>query len=449
MRPFRTKTVSSNSLFGRLAQDLSRAWLRGTLVRGETNQVRDLVFQANVKVADIKKIQPGKLPDTLKGTIRLKGVVSGKRESADFRIHADLKALKIKIPDVINKPEGMPASFNIQGKLQDQRIITLDQATLTLPHLAFSGKGTFDTGDPYSIKANVESTPISLASIPEDVLFGIKKFQSGELTLALDVEGEGTDWRAWEINGSGELRNAITENDSPDDPIHQVSVEVSLTQGQDELRFIIEAIRIKNILPFLGIAQYPFEGTVWANGVLRGRIEPDQELLPTISGNMEILTKEGIIHGEAVLAKILSLVNFPSLISGDVEFDQDNIPFDSITADIDVAKGILHTENYVLQSPTILLSGVGKYDLPADQMDFVIAVSPFGSFTNLIEDIPLINRLFGAKLLTVFFEVKGPAKNPDIRPLPLEAIEVDTRNLFNQSVEALKGTVSSPQKEEE
>ena len=107
-----------------------------------------------------------------------------------------------------------------------------------------------------------------------------------------------------------------------------------MTQGQDELRFNIEAIRIKNILPFLGIDEYPIEGTVWANGVLRGRVEPDQELLPTISGKIKILTKEGIIHAEATLAKILSLVNFPSIIAGDLEFDQDNIPFDSITADI-------------------------------------------------------------------------------------------------------------------
>ena len=106
-------------------------------------------------------------------------------------------------------------------------------------------------------------------------------------------------------------------------------------------------------------------------------------------------------------------------------------------------------KNYILQSPIVMLSAVGKYDLPADQMDFVVAASPLGPYRNVVEDIPLVNRLFGENFLAVFFEVKGPTKNPDVRPLPLESVGIETQEWFDQSMKAMKGAVSSLEEEVE
>jgi hypothetical protein len=437
--------MSISDFSGRMRE--SRASLGGILDWRKGTLFKDLLFQANVKSADIKKIRPGILPDALQGTFQLNGIVFGQHDSPRYRIQANLKEIDLNIPDVIHKPRGMPASFKVHGKLQHQKVIILDYAEFHLPSVSLSGQGTFDTRAPFTISASLESTPISLASIPEEILFGVKKFQSGDLILALEVEGRGTDWRGWQMNGSAQLNNVITGDDAPDDPITTLSVDVSLTQDQDELRFLMEAIPIKNILPLLGITEYPLEGEVYGNGLLQGRLEPDQDLIPTLSGNMTLLINEGIVHGGAVLPKILSFMNFPSLISGEVQFDQENIPFDSISTDIDVAKGIFHTENFILKSPIVMLSAVGKYDLPADQMDFVVAASPLGPYRNVVEDIPLVNRLIGENFLAVFYEVKGPPQNPDIQPMPLESMEAGTKQLFQQSMEALKDAVPLPEEE--
>jgi len=435
--------LSLTDFSGRMRE--SWASLGGVLDWEKKDPSLNMEFQANVKAADIKKVRPGILPDNLQGTIQLNGVVFGPHDSPSYRIHADLKETGLIIPNVIHKPRGMENSFKVRGKLEQQKIIILDQAEFRLPHVALFGKGTFDTRDPFTIKANMESTSISLASIPEEVLFGVKKFKSGDLTVALDVEGTGTDWRGWQLNGSTQLNNVATEDDAPDDPVTNISVELHLTEEGDQLRFFMEAIPIKNILPFLGIAESPIEGEIWGNGNLQGRIEPDQDLLPTISGAMKLLIKDGIVHSGAVLPKLLSVMNFPSLISGDMEYDRENIPFDSISTDIEVVEGVCHTENYILQSPILVLTGVGQYDLPADQLDFVAGVSPLGSYRNYVEHIPLVTTLFGEKLLTVFFEVKGPPKEPDIQPMPLESMSMGTKQLFQRSMKAMTDVVPLPE----
>ena len=437
-------TLSISNLSGRMGRSL--ASLSGRLAWGKGSLFHDVVFQANVDSADFKKIQPGILPESLQGALQLNGVVFGQKDTPRYRIEADLQGIDLNIPNVIHKPRGMPASLKAHGKLQDTKIIILDRAEFHLPHFALSGKGTFDIRDPFALTASLKSAPVSLASLPEDMLFGIKKFQSGDLTLSLDVEGTGTDWRGWQIIGSTQLTKVITGKDAPDDPIHQLSVDASLNQDQGKLSFFMEAIPIKNILPVLGINEFPVEGTVWGNGQLEGILAPDQDLTPTLHGNLHLLFRNGIVHGGHALPKILSLMNFPSLIAGDVKWDQNNIPYDSISADYKVEKGILRTENYVLRSPIVILSAAGKYDLPADQIDFVVVASPLGSYRNLVEGIPLATSLFGENLLAVSFEAKGPLKDPKVTPLPIQSMGVGTKHLFDVSTEVLKGAVTLPQK---
>ena len=108
-------TLNFSDVSGRIRD--SQARLQGSLIMGETNRFRDLVFQANVKVADIKKIQPGKLPDALEGSIQLKGAVFGKHDSPDFRSSGGSQSFEqSRFPMSFNKPDGMPASIQYSRK---------------------------------------------------------------------------------------------------------------------------------------------------------------------------------------------------------------------------------------------------------------------------------------------------------------------------------------------
>ena len=425
----------------------SQARLQGTIGLGETPTFRDVLLEGQVETIDIRKIQPGIVPDALQGAILVKAVISGNHHSPDFRVHADLKEVQLDFPDVIHKPAGMPASFQSGGKIQDQTIIIVDHAELDLPHLELFGKGTFNTGDTFGVEATVESAPVSLVSLPEKMLFGIKKFKSGDIALALNVNGTGNDWRGWKINGTAKLNDMAEVSDSPDEPMGNVSIDVKLDRGNDELNFQLEAIPIKNIAALASITEPALEGDLWVNGVLNGRIEPNRDPIPTLQGQINLLVKEGNIHPGKVLSRILSYLNLPSLLKGEVNFDQNTLPFTSLTGDIEVEKGILHTENLIINSPILMLSSMGEHDIGADQSDFVVAASPLGSYTKILKNLPLVNKLFSegdTQLLTVFFEVKGPHQKPTVRPLPFKSVKAGAKGLIDLGLKALKDTAKLP-----
>ena len=430
-----------SELSGQIGQ--SQAHLQGTIGLGKTPTFRDVVLEGHVETIDVRKLQPGIIPDALQGAIQLKAVFSGHHHSPDFRVHADLKEIQLDLPDVIHKPAGLPASFQSGGKIQNRQIIIVDHAELDLPHLELFGKGTVNTGDSFGIAAKVETAPVSLVSLPEKMLFGIKKFQSGDLSLAIAVDGTGKDWRRWNIDGSARLHDMAEVSAAPEEPTGNASIDLKLNQGNDELKFELEAIPVKNIAALGGITDPALEGDLWANGVLKGRIEPNRDPIPTLQGQINLLVKEGDIHPGKVLSRILSYLNLPSLLKGEVNFDQNTLPFTSLTGDIEVEKGVLHTENLIVQSPILMLSSMGEHDLGADQSDFIVAASPLGSYTKFLKNLPLVNRLFGegdTQLLTVFFEVKGPPQNPSVRPLPFKSVKANAQGLIDLGLKALKDT---------
>ena len=437
--------LSISEISGQIGK--SQARMQGTIGLGEAQTFRDVVLDGHVETIDIKKIRPGIVPDALQGAIQLRAVISGNHDSPDFTVHADLKDVQLDFPDVIHKPAGMPASFQSGGKIQNQRIIIVDHAELDLPHLELFGKGTFNTGDTFGVEATVESAPVSLVSLPEKMLFGIKKFKSGDLALALNVNGTGNDWRGWKINGTAKLNDMAEVSDSPEEPMGNVSIDLKLDQGNDELNFELEAIPVKNLAALAGITEQNLEGPLWMKGTLQGRVEPNKDPIPTLKGKVNLSVKEGTIHPGKALSRILSYINLPSLIKGDVKFDQNTLPFTSFTGDIDVENGILHTENLVLHSPVLMVSTMGDHDLAADRIDLVVAASPLGSYTKILKGIPLVNKLFGGggeQLITVFFEVKGATQDPSVRPLPFKSVKEQAKVLIDLSVDTLNNAVSLP-----
>ena len=215
-----------SSLSGEIGQ--SQVALRGTIGRGEPPTFQNVELRARMQTTDLNKIQPGAIPETFQGTVQLGAVVTGERDSPDLNVRVDLKKLELEIPNVIHKPVGMPASFEFEGNLQEQRLLTVHQATLDLPHLNIAGEGTFDTSAPFAINATMETAPVSLASLPEEMLFGVEKFRTGDLTLAIDVNGTGVDWRGWNIQGSASLKDVVTTDSAQDDQPSNLFIDLRL-----------------------------------------------------------------------------------------------------------------------------------------------------------------------------------------------------------------------------
>jgi len=71
------------------------------------------------------------------------------------------------------------------------------------------------------------------------------------------------------------------------------------------------------------------------------------------------------------------------------------------------------------------MTGVGKIDVPKDELDFVLAVRPFAGLDTALSYIPLLGRGVAAiknSFLVASFNIQGPIDNPTITPAPLSTL---------------------------
>jgi uncharacterized protein YhdP len=135
------------------------------------------------------------------------------------------------------------------------------------------------------------------------------------------------------------------------------------------------------------------------------------------------------------------------LLQGKMDLEKDGLPFDKITAAILVRNGRVESENIVVNSPVLKITAAGNYDLPTDQLDFVVAVSPFGSYSELLKSIPLFGKLLAGErkgLATALFQVKGSIQDPDVTYLSLQSLTAGLSGLAQLAVDVLKNIVMLP-----
>ncbi len=123
------------------------------------------------------------------------------------------------------------------------------------------------------------------------------------------------------------------------------------------------------------------------------------------------------------------------------------MPFDKINGTVSIQNGILATKNLVIDSPVIKISSAGTYVIPADELDLTVVVSPFGSYTKLLQGIPLFGRLLAGErkgFTTAFFDVKGPLKDPQIVNRPMKSVGAGLSGLGQLAFDVLRNTLMLP-----
>jgi len=77
----------------------------------------------------------------------------------------------------------------------------------------------------------------------------------------------------------------------------------------------------------------------------------------------------------------------------------------------------------VMKSPVFNAVGTGKLDLVHGMVDLDLGIHPLGTVDALVSKVPLVGYILtgeGKSLLTYYFEVKGPMKNPDVQYIPFK-----------------------------
>jgi hypothetical protein len=190
-------------------------------------------------------------------------------------------------------------------------------------------------------------------------------------------------------------------------------------------------------------------GQVRLNGTIRGHGRNPHGVYPSLNGKSEVLLENGRIlkAKERAIWKILSILNLPAVLQGKVDLEKEGLPYNRISATVAIQNGSFQTENLVVDSPILKITAAGNYDLPTDQLDMVVAVSPFGSYATFLKTIPLFGRIFAGDrkgMATAIFSIKGAVEDPEVTYLPMKSFTAGLSGLAQLAVDVLKNTLTLP-----
>jgi hypothetical protein len=218
--------------------------------------------------------------------------------------------------------------------------------------------------------------------------------------------------------------------------------------GQVKSSFRIMGIPIQRVLSLVG-KEDVVKGWMSVEGKIQAELGKQGLVTGSLSSTrpIRLVIDDGRILNVPIISKLLSVMNLPAMLQGEVNLAKDGLPFDQLRGVFSVSNGIVRFDEIALAGPILKISGAGHYDFTADQLDMVLATSPLGSYSDLLKRMPLFGRLFVGEregLDTAVFEVKGASASPDITYLPVESFSRGMKGTAKFALDVLVNTLTFP-----
>jgi uncharacterized protein YhdP len=188
----------------------------------------------------------------------------------------------------------------------------------------------------------------------------------------------------------------------------------------------VQGVPVQRLLSWFDIGTREITGNVNLTGKLESSGSSRAERKRNMNGHFKLEIQDGIARRLTLLVRILRVMDLTRWFSFKLpDLNQQGIRFRSITGDFKVAQGVYATENLVVDSDDISITGAGHYDAPNDVIDAVVALRPFPRLGSVVSHIPLIGPGIAGiqdSILVASFRVKGPVEEAVITPAPLSTL---------------------------
>lgn len=239
----------------------------------------------------------------------------------------------------------------------------------------------------------------------------IKNFEFGDLKTDATI-----DRRVWRLNNltaqstGGTIVGVTTIVDRPE--------TLGVTAEPK-----VQGVPVQSFLKWFGVANTEMTGRVNVTGKLETIGKSDTERKQNLHGAFNLRIEDGTINRMSTLVQILNLLDLSRWFTLQLpDLTEQGIRFRAITADFKVDKGVYVTENLVVDSSDLRMSGTGKIDVPNDEIDLLLAVRPFAGIESAFNQVPILGRGVAAimnSFLVGSFNIKGRIDEPTITPMPL------------------------------
>ena len=251
--------------------------------------------------------------------------------------------------------------------------------------------------------------------------------------------------RAKVTAGDGVLvLDPVNGSSAPGTVVGQARINLSAgAQTAFESTVHIDSLPVDAFLHSLGVNAPTFSGSLKMEGSLRGTPGAKE----TLNGEVGMAVEKGHFRKLSATAKIIGLLNLPSLLAGKVDFSNQGMPFDCLIGHVAINNGIVNIKDYVMHSAIMKITAVGTYDIPHDQYDVKMVASPFGSYGEFIQSIPFVGKLFlgdRQSLVTAVFAVKGPLEDPSVTALPFKSAAQSIGAAGELALDLMKNAILFP-----
>ncbi len=174
-----------------------------------------------------------------------------------------------------------------------------------------------------------------------------------------------------------------------------------------------------NFLQALGTKGEIVAGPTTLTGALSTSGSEPPALVSHLTGNLTLESSAGVVGQWHLLSKLLAVLtlNLEELAPDKWSAKAEGLTFRRIGATFTVSQGVFHTDNFVIDSPSMVITGTGDIDAPRRQIDGTVAVSPLTGIDTTIGRIPLLGELLTGDdkgLFYLTYRIKGPLEDPEI-----------------------------------
>ncbi|MCP4668284.1 MAG: hypothetical protein GY849_18225, partial [Deltaproteobacteria bacterium] len=181
---------------------------------------------------------------------------------------------------------------------------------------------------------------------------------------------------------------------------------------------------VKDTLVSLGLGQEYLDGLLTAQGSLSMKGVEWHELIPSLTGNMDILLEKGKIKQSSVILKVLDFLSLQKIfMKKPPDLSKEGFYYETIMAPVSCDKGVMEIQNLVMKSPVFNAVALGKVDLKKEWVDVDLGAQPLGTIDFLVSSIPVLGYILTGdekSILIYTFKVNGPLSGPKVRYAPIK-----------------------------
>jgi hypothetical protein len=362
-------------------------------------------------------------------------------------LHVDLTEWELAASGIATKPAHLPGTFDATGRIRDLHRLTLTKGELSLPPYKLDVGGSLVMETPAHFRIGLRTESGTGALLPEGMILGDERLGLSTLAITLALQGQDPDWTTWNMQGTVESTDRVRLSNTSGEDLGNKAFRLTWIQKNQKANadFSVKNLLIEKLLP----PDPPprFNGALTLKTSMNMDLTRPQEVQRSLNGKGVMSLKDGRILTSPVLSKILGILNVHNILLGKINILESGFPVDRLTGTFVVENGLLSTKDYVLKSPVMTLAAAGTFDIPTDEFDAIVTVSPFGAYSSLMKSIPLFGTLMEGErkgLTTALFELKGPRTDPQVTYLPLQSLTGGILGLAKFPLDVLKNVLTLP-----